>query len=93
MEAGSTVRRRVVAHGQVQGVFFRSTVKERAEAQGISGWTRNRADGSMEACFEGMPDAVEALVAYCAEGPEKARVTRLDVIEEDPQGIRGFRVR
>lgn len=86
-------RRRVVAHGQVQGVFFRATVKERADAQGVAGWARNRADGSMEACFEGMPAAVEALVAYCADGPEKARVTRLDVVEEDPQGIRGFRVR
>lgn len=83
----------MVAHGQVQGVFFRAAVKERAEGQGLSGWARNRADGSMEACFEGTESAVEALVAYCADGPEKARVTRLDVIEEDSQGIRGFRIR
>lgn len=87
------MRRRVIAHGQVQGVFFRATVKEQADAHGVAGWARNRADGSMEACFEGMPSAVESLVAYCADGPEKARVSRLDVIEEEPQGIRGFRTR
>ena len=47
----------------------------------------------MEACFEGMQTAVESLTAFCATGPEKARVNRLDEIEEEPQGIRGFRVR
>lgn len=93
MEGSDTDRRRVIAHGQVQGVFFRSSVKERAEAQGVSGWARNRADGAMEACFEGSSGAVEALVSFCAEGPEQARVNRLDVVEEEPQGIRGFRVR
>ncbi|HKJ34989.1 MAG TPA: acylphosphatase [Solirubrobacterales bacterium] len=93
MEASEAVRRRVVAHGQVQGVFFRASLKERAEQYGVAGWARNRADGSMEACFEGQRTAVEAMVSYCADGPEKARVTRLDEIEEDAMGIRGFRVR
>jgi acylphosphatase len=93
VSAEDTIRRRVVAHGQVQGVFFRSSVQERAQAQGLAGWARNRADASMEACFEGPAGAVEALVAWCADGPERARVTRLDVIEEEPQEIRGFRVR
>ena len=93
MSAEESIRRRVVAHGQVQGVFFRSSVQERAQAQGVAGWARNRADGAMEACFEGPQGAVEALVAWCADGPDSARVTRLDVVEEEPQGIRGFRVR
>jgi acylphosphatase len=93
MGAEEPIRRRVVAHGQVQGVFFRASVDERARAAGVSGWARNRADGSMEALFEGSAAAVEDLVAYCAEGPANARVSRLDVIEEDPQGIRGFRTR
>ena len=93
MEASEAIRRRVVAHGQVQGVFFRAAVKERADTYGIAGWARNRADGSMEACFEGPESAVQAIVSFCADGPERARVTRLDEIEEDPQGIRGFRVR
>jgi acylphosphatase len=93
MSDGDTVRRRVVAHGRVQGVFFRATVAERAKNAGIAGWARNRADGSMEALFEGPQGAVEELAAFCADGPANAQVTRLDVIEEEPQGIRGFRTR
>ncbi len=91
--AEDRIRRRIVAHGQVQGVFFRAGVKEQADAYGIAGWARNRADGSMEASFEGPENAVEQLVAWCADGPEKARVNRLDVMEEAPQGVAGFRVR
>lgn len=87
------IRVRVVAHGQVQGVFFRASVKERAEQHGIAGWVRNRADGSVEALFEGRRLEVEELVSWCSQGPERARVARLDVIDEEPQGIRGFRLR
>jgi acylphosphatase len=93
MSPEGTVRRRVVAHGQVQGVFFRASVEKLAHNHGLAGWARNRADGAMEACFEGPEHAVEQLVAFCADGPENARVTRLDVIEEEPQGIAGFRTR
>lgn len=93
MTTGDTACRRVVVHGKVQGVFFRATVAERAQNAGIAGWARNRADNSMEALFEGPAGAVEEIVAFCADGPENARVTRLDVIEEEPQGIRGFRTR
>jgi acylphosphatase len=91
--ADDLARRRVVAYGQVQGVFFRASVKRLAEGRGVFGWARNRSDGTMEACFEGAAGGVEQLVAWCADGPEKARVTRLDVIEEEPQGIRGFHLR
>lgn len=93
MAEGDLARRRVVAHGQVQGVFFRAMAKEHAEAQGVAGWARNRSDGAMEAVFEGPPWAVEQVAAWCADGPEKARVSRLDLMEEEPQGIRGFRIR
>lgn len=90
MAGDGPARRRVVAHGRVQGVFFRASARRLAEAKGVSGWARNRPDGTLEACFEGPPDAVEQLVAWCSEGPEGARVSRLEVIEEQPQGIRGF---
>jgi acylphosphatase len=83
----------VIAHGRVQGVFFRDSLKERAENHGLAGWARNRADGSMEAAFEGPSLGVEQVVAWCSDGPEGARVSRLDVIEEEPQGVMGFRVR
>lgn len=87
------IRRRVIAYGRVQGVFFRAALKELAGQRGISGSVRNRGDGSLEAVFEGPSAAVEDMVAYCAEGPDAARVSRLDVVEEEPQGIAGFTAR
>ncbi len=88
----STVRRRVVVHGTVQGVFFRESTRRLAEAHGVTGWARNRDDGSVEAVFEGSPAAVEALVAFAAEGPPDAIVERIATEDEPPEGIRGFEV-
>jgi acylphosphatase len=89
----STVARHVVVHGDVQGVFFRdSTVKE-AESRGVSGWVRNRDDGTVEAVFEGEPDAVEALVDFCRSGPSRADVREVDVDEREPEGLSGFEQR
>jgi acylphosphatase len=87
-----TVRKRVRAHGRVQGVFFRDSVRRAAEAAGVAGWARNCADGTVEAAFEGPPDAVEELVALCRSGPGHASVSRLDVADEEPEGASGFRV-
>ena len=87
------IRRRVVVHGRVQGVFFRGSTQDEARRAGIDGWVRNRPDGAVEAVFEGEADAVEQLVAYCHHGPSWAEVTRVDVIEEAPEGEREFRVR
>lgn len=84
------IRRRVIASGRVQGVFFRASVADRAGAAGLAGWAKNRSDGSMEACFEGPAEAVERLVAYCREGPSGAEVADLEVIEEEPEGLEGF---
>ena len=86
------IRRRVVVHGHVQGVFFRDTVRRRASADGVAGWVRNNRDGTVEAVFEGDPEAVERLVAFCREGPRGARVDRLEVAEEEPEGLRRFAV-
>lgn len=87
------IRRRVVAHGHVQGVFFRDTVRYHALAAGVSGWVRNNWDGTVEAVFEGAPEAVERLVAFCHEGPRGARVDRVEIATEDPEGLGGFAVR
>jgi acylphosphatase len=87
------IRRRVVAHGFVQGVFFRDTVRRRALLTGVSGWARNNRDGTVEAVFEGDPEDVEALVALCHQGPRGARVDRVDVFEEEPEGVIGFSIR
>ena len=87
-----TVRRRVVVHGRVQGVFFRDTARERARAHGVAGWVRNRPDGALEAVFEGSPNDVERLVRFSRTGPPRAAVERVEVIEEEPEGLSGFEV-
>ncbi len=86
------IRRRVVVSGHVQGVFFRETARRRALTLGVAGWIRNNPDGSVEAAFEGVEDAVERLVAFCREGPRGARVEWVDVIAEEPEGLSGFAV-
>ena len=79
------IRRRVVVHGLVQGVFFRDSVRRRASSADLSGWVRNTAEGAVE--------GVEALVAFCREGPRGSRVDRVEVIDEPAEGIRGFSIR
>jgi len=87
------VRKRVRAHGRVQGVFFRDSVRRAAETRGVAGWVANRGDGTVEAVFEGDAEAVERLVELCRGGPGRAEVERLDVEDEEPEQLRGFRVR
>jgi acylphosphatase len=89
----SAVRRRVRAHGRVQRVFFRDSTREEAQRRGVSGWVRNAPDGSVEAVFEGPCDDVEALVWFIRSGPGSADVDRVDVDEEEPEGLRRFEVR
>ncbi len=91
-EAGDRVRRRVRVRGRVQGVVFRASTQDRASALGVQGWVRNCPDGSVEAVFEGDPAAVEAAIAFCREGPRWAHVERVDVLEERPEGLRGFEI-
>jgi acylphosphatase len=87
------IRRRVAVHGHVQGVFFRDSTRRLAEREGVAGWVRNRADGAVEAVFEGEHDAVDRLVRFAREGPRGAQVERVDVAEEEAEGLRGFHVR
>jgi len=87
------IRRRVVAHGLVQGVFFRDTVRRMADSAHAAGWVRNNWNGTLEAAFEGDEDAVERLVTFCRRGPRGAHVDRLEVVEEAPEGLRGFEFR
>jgi len=90
---GARVRRRVVVSGLVQGVGFRAATWSRAEACGVAGWVRNRPDGSVEAAFEGAPEAVEALVGFCRAGPRLARIERVEVCEESVEGLLRFELR
>ena len=85
--------RRVVVHGRVQGVFFRDSCRQQAERLGVAGWVSNEPDGSVAGHFEGAPDAVEALVRWCRDGPPSARVERVDVQQAEPRGQDRFTVR
>ena len=87
------IRRHVVVHGNVQGVFFRDSTREEARKHGIAGWVRNRSDGTVEAVFEGDSGAVEALVDFARSGPSSADVERVDVDDEEPEGLERFEIR
>lgn len=86
------IRRRVVASGRVQGVFFRDSVRREATLAGVAGWVTNRGDGKVEVVFEGDEEAVNRLVEFCRSGPGHAEVEDLEVTEEDPEGLNGFKV-
>ena len=87
------VRRRLRVTGRVQGVWYRESCREVADRLGVGGSVRNRADGSVEVIAEGPPQEVEALVAWCRSGPPAAEVTGVEVVDEEPEGLVGFRVR
>ena len=87
------VRRELRVTGRVQGVWFRESCRQVAARLGVAGTARNRADGSVEVVVEGRPTEVQALVAWCREGPPGADVTDVEVVEQAPQGLVGFRVR
>ena len=88
-----TVRKRVRAHGRVQGVFFRDSVRRQALDAGVSGWVENRPDGAVEAIFEGDQEAVRRTVEFCRRGPPRAKVLDVECFDEAPEGISGFGVR
>ena len=87
------IRRRVIVRGLVQGVFFRDSTRRLAQRHNVSGWVANRADGAVEAVFEGEADAVERLVAFSRQGPRGAQIDSVEVTEEEPEGLSGFAVR
>ena len=86
-------RRRVVARGRVQGVFFRDSTRREAKAAGVAGWVTNRPDGAVEAVFEGDEEAVARMVSFVRGGPGHAEIADLEVHEEEPEGLDGFAVR
>ena len=90
--SNDVVARRVVVHGRVQGVFFRDTCRREAAHHGVTGWVRNEPDGTVGALFEGPRDAVEAMIAWCHDGPPRAHVDRVEVTEEPPGGMPAFDV-
>ena len=87
------IRRRLIVHGLVQGVGFRYSLARQAQSRGVAGSAANRPDGAVEVVLEGEPDAVESLVRWCEDGPRGAVVQRVEVSDEQPEGLRGFATR
>jgi acylphosphatase len=89
----SRERAHVYVSGQVQGVFFRESARERAERLGLAGWVKNLPDGRVEALFEGEPEKVREMIRWCEEGPLHATVEEVDAEFEAPEeDLRGFEV-
>jgi acylphosphatase len=84
--------KRLLISGRVQGVGFRYSMGEEAERLGVTGWVRNRRDGTVEAAVDGAPDAVDALISWARRGPPSAHVTGVQV-SEIPGGFERFEMR
>lgn len=78
--------------GLVQGVGFRAWLEREAMARGLSGWVRNRRDGSVEAVFAGTVGTVEAMLAACHQGPRMAQVHEVTATPADEPDGHGFAV-
>ena len=72
-------KRRLVIHGRVQGVGFRASLAWEAQTQGVTGWVRNRRDGTVEAMIQGGDESVALLIGWARRGPPGARVDRVEV--------------
>ena len=86
------VRAHLRIHGRVQGVGFRSRMHREAKKLGLTGWVRNLPDGTVEAVVEGEPERVETIIGWAHQGPSGARVTKVEVRWEEPEGLRDFRI-
>ena len=84
----SSVRRaHLLISGRVQGVWYRQSTKQAADRiGGLCGWVRNLPDGRVEAVAEGPEEKIEALIAWCREGPRLASVRDIDVTWHEPEG-------
>lgn len=83
--------KRLVISGRVQGVGFRAWMVHKAQGLGVSGWVRNRLDGSVEALVAGDIAAVEELLRLCRRGPRMAQVVSIEEDMADPPEQFGFR--
>jgi acylphosphatase len=87
------LRVHVIVSGKVQGVFFRSSIREKAQEFGLAGWVRNLNDGRVEAVFEGEKELVENMVKWVRKGPEYAIVEDVKIVAEEYMGeLKGFSV-
>ena len=79
----SPMPKHLIVSGRVQGVGFRYSMLAEAERLGVTGWVRNRRDGTVEAVVDGRPAAVAAMIEWAKAGPPGARVTAVAVSEAE----------
>jgi acylphosphatase len=79
-------RVRVIIEGIVQGVFFRQHTRRVAQGLGVTGWVKNRPDGTVEGLFEGESGSVAELIRWCHRGPSEAEVTEVREFRENYTG-------
>ena len=80
-------------YGRVQGVFFRASAREYANAIGVSGWVRNMPDGSVEGIIEGDSEKVNLMIEWCKKGPTHAFVEKYEFTEREYKGnLIGFEI-
>jgi acylphosphatase len=82
--------RQIRVSGRVQGVGFRFALRDQARALGITGWVRNRADGSVEALVQGKREALESLIRWARRGPRAAEVESLQQRAPEPEFARDY---
>lgn len=85
--------RRLQITGRVQGVGFRYAMQHEAMRLGLTGWVRNRRDGSVEALAQGTAESVDALIAWARHGPPGARVADLQIAPGAPEALAEFELR
>ena len=78
--------------GTVQGVYYRASAKEVADAIGLTGWIRNTPEGHVEALVTGMPYQLQDFVDWCRKGPSGAEVTGIYVENRPEESSAGFRI-
>lgn len=83
---------RLYVSGTVQGVFFRSFIKENAEKIGVKGFVRNLEDGRVEIFIEGNIDLVKKMIEVCKKGPKHSQITNVELKEERFQDFKAFKV-
>lgn len=91
MSEEATIARHVVVRGRVQGVGFRAFVEHHAIQRGLTGWVRNRRDGSVEAVFAGPEKTVNGMIAACRIGPLSGHVDALDQREASDGELKAVR--
>ncbi len=82
----------LIITGKVQGVFFRASTKEQADAIGIKGWVKNTRDGNVEIMASGDKKIIDQFISWCRKGPKAAIVADVKISEREDSQFSGFSI-